>query len=99
MKKVYDMVATTGEYTNNAGEKKKRYVNIGSVLERDDGSLCAKLDVIPVSPEWSTWINFFVPKARGENRTVQTPATSAAAEYEVNLPPAQSSAQGEKPPF
>ena len=62
--KKYDAVATIGEYTDRSGEKKKRYQNIGSVFENEDGRLSLKLDAIPVGPEWSGWISFFEPKAR-----------------------------------
>ena len=60
-KKVYDAVATVGKYTDRNGQEKKRYVNIGAVFESEHG-LSMKLETIPVGPEWSGWISFFVPK-------------------------------------
>ena len=36
-RKVYDLAVKTGEYTTQAGEKKGRYQNVGSVFEGDDG--------------------------------------------------------------
>ena len=33
----YDIVATTGEYTTNTGDVKKRYKNVGKVMENDNG--------------------------------------------------------------
>lgn len=36
-KKKYDMVIVAGEYTNSQGETKKRYVNIGTVMQSDNG--------------------------------------------------------------
>jgi len=64
MKKKYDAVATIGEYTNQAGEKKKRTLNIGAVMESDDGRLALKLESIPCAPEWNGWVNFYEPKDR-----------------------------------
>lgn len=37
MKKLYDLAVKTGEYTNAAGETKGRYVNVGAVMQKDDG--------------------------------------------------------------
>lgn len=36
-KKVYDLTAKVGEYTNKDGEKKSRWQNVGSVMVGDDG--------------------------------------------------------------
>lgn len=35
--KKYDVVAVTGEWTNSAGEKKKRYMNVGVMLDTGNG--------------------------------------------------------------
>ena len=37
MAKKYDAVIAVGEYTNAQGEKKKRYLNIGAVMESEHG--------------------------------------------------------------
>ena len=37
MAKKYDVVAVVGEYTNNHGEVKKRYQNVGAILEGNNG--------------------------------------------------------------
>jgi hypothetical protein len=57
MRKVADLTATVGEYTNKAGEKKKRYVRVGVVFEDDQGRRSHKIDAVPVSPEWSGWLS------------------------------------------
>ena len=36
-KKLYDLAAKVGSYTNNSGQQKNRYQNIGVVLEGKDG--------------------------------------------------------------
>ncbi len=35
--KLYDVTVKTGEYTNNQGETKGRYENIGSMMQGDNG--------------------------------------------------------------
>ena len=62
MTKKYDAVATIGEYTNKQGEKKKRYLTVGAVMEGSDGRMALKLDALPTNPEWSGWIAFYEPK-------------------------------------
>jgi hypothetical protein len=62
-KKIYDAVATIGEYKAASGEIKKRYMTLGSVFESDNG-MSLKLDAVPVGLEWNGWISFFVPKER-----------------------------------
>ena len=79
-KRKYDAVATVGEYISADGEKKKRYMTIGTVFENEKGQLSMKLDGIPVTPDWSGWISFFEPKGRNEtpSERPQKPAPSAA---------------------
>jgi len=36
--KVYDIAVKTGEYTNQQGETKGRWQNVGAVMKGDDGS-------------------------------------------------------------
>ena len=62
MKKKYDAVATVGKYKNNQGEEKKRYLNVGTVFESDDGRLSMKMEALPVGTEWSGWLSFYEPK-------------------------------------
>lgn len=52
-------VATTGKYTNSQGEEKKRYSNVGTLFQQDDGRLSLKLDTVPVGEGWSGWISFY----------------------------------------
>jgi len=61
-KKVYDVVATVGEYTTKGGEKKKRYLNVGSCFQNEQGRMSIKLDAIPVGQDWSGWVSLYEPK-------------------------------------
>lgn len=37
MGKKYDVVAVVGSYIDNNGQEKKRYLNVGAILENDNG--------------------------------------------------------------
>jgi hypothetical protein len=58
----HDAVATTGEYTNRDGEKKKEYTNVGKAFTDDQGRVSIKLKCIPVGPEWSGWVSLYPKK-------------------------------------
>jgi hypothetical protein len=81
MKKLYDMVYTE-KYTDKDGQEKKKYTNIGSVLERDDGSLCANL--------LGSWINFYEPRQRITQEAVnnhnQSRANNSQDDFEDEIP-------------
>lgn len=70
LKKRFDCVAVTGDYKDRDGNIKKRYLNIGSVLEREDGSLCQKIDALPLGTDWlvNGWVNFYPPKDDSQQR-------------------------------
>lgn len=70
-KLVYDAVATIGKYTDKQGNEKKRYLSVGKVFESEGGGLSLKLDSVPVTPEWSGWISFYVPKDSKEQSPTQ----------------------------
>ena len=36
-KKIYDICVKTGSYTNRDGETKNRYINVGAVIQGDNG--------------------------------------------------------------
>lgn len=38
MKKIADLVVSIGKYTNKDGKEKNRYINVGSKMQKDDGS-------------------------------------------------------------
>lgn len=63
-RKRYDAVATVGTYKDASGQERKRYANVGTVFENEDGRLSLKLDTVPVGPGWSGYIQFFDPKPR-----------------------------------
>ena len=64
MKKVFDLVYSGEKYTDRNGDEKTRFVNVGAVFERDDGTQCLKIETLPVG--FSGWLNFFEPREREE---------------------------------
>ncbi|MDE3744059.1 hypothetical protein [Maribacter polysaccharolyticus] len=50
----------TGSYTNKEGEKKNSYVDLGVVIEKDNGHLSLKLNALPLPNEkGEVWVNLF----------------------------------------
>lgn len=87
MKKTHDAVYAGEKYTDRDGNEKTRYVNVGALMARDDGSLTMKLEAIPVG--FNGWINFYEPKPKdGEQRQERTrpartnaPASDLASDF------------------
>jgi hypothetical protein len=83
MKRTHDAVYAGEKYTDRDGNEKTRYVNIGSLFTRDDGSLTAKLDAVPVG--FNGWVNFYVPKDKEGEKSAR-PARGRS-EPNDDLPP------------
>lgn len=102
MGKLYDIVAVVGEYTNANGEVKKRYENVGAVLDGRDGgqTILLKKTFNPAGlaqpDRESIILSCFEPKdsgsrpARNEPQQRQRPAsrpqTQNAPEFDDELP-------------
>ncbi len=50
----FDLIAITGEYTNAAGETKKRFTKVGTLWDKGN-TWSIKIDQIPVGP-WDGWL-------------------------------------------
>jgi hypothetical protein len=64
MKAYKQAVAVTGSYTDRQGNEKKRYTNVGTLFQYDDGGFALKLDSVPVGDGWNGFISFFDIKPR-----------------------------------
>jgi hypothetical protein len=88
MTRKFDVVATLGEYTNSAGEAKKRYQKVGVVMESDEGRLSMKLDMLPVTKEWSGWLSFYDAdtnsKAGGQRERTATTVEPNTGEADID---------------
>lgn len=62
----HDVVATTGEYTNKSGDKKKNYTNVGKAFTDDQGRISIKMASIPVGPDWSGWLSLYPAKEKDQ---------------------------------
>lgn len=79
-KKKYEVVAVTGKYTDNEGNEKSRYQNIGVILETKNGHML-KLEAVPVG--WDGWAYLNEPREReqsgGTSRGSSRPARQATS--------------------
>lgn len=60
----YEVMASTGSYTDKNGQEKKRWVKCGIVMSTKSGGLALKLEAIPVGTDG--WFSLFEPKPRDE---------------------------------
>ena len=58
-----DAVIVTGEYVDNQGQQKKRYMNIGTLFIYQDGGMSLKLDAVPLG---NGNISFYDKKPKGQ---------------------------------
>lgn len=72
-KRKYDLAVKTGSYTDNQGNKKNRYTNIGVVMQGDDGGHYALLDpminlaAVPREPgKDRVMVSMFEPRDEGQ---------------------------------
>jgi len=88
MSKKFDIVAVTGKYKDRDGNEKSRYLNIGAVIETQNG-LSIKLEAVPVG--WDGWAYLNEPKPREDAPARQSTARAPARQ--------QSSNDFDDPPF
>ena len=75
VKKIYDMVAVTGTYTNGKGEQKNEYTNMGKFLVMDDGSFFSVIKTVPVG-NWDGKVSYFEQKEKEHAQPQSASATS-----------------------
>lgn len=90
--KLYDLAVKTGEYTDREGSTKGRYVNVGAILQKDDGGKFIMLERwfnpagVPNPDGRSTVIlSMFEPRqdngqAQPRQQQAQTQRTQSAAQ-------------------
>lgn len=59
----FELVAKAGEY-EKAGEKKVRWHTCGVVMERQDGSMSAKIESLPIN--FDGWLNLWEPRQKDD---------------------------------
>lgn len=80
MKKTHDAVYAGEKYTDREGNEKTRYVNVGALFQREDGSLSMKLESLPIG--FNGWVNFYEPKPKDGSK----PRAGAANEDSESIP-------------
>ncbi len=84
MKPFKKLVAITGTYTNREGQEKNRYQRVGTLFKRDDDSLVAKYECIPIG--WDGWANAYdLDEDRQQNNQAGMKKARAAAAPEPEL--------------
>lgn len=95
MRKIKDAVVVVGEYQGQDGQPKKRYKNVGSLMEGDDGGHFLFLDRhfnpagVGDSSRESIIINFYEPKKK-EQQT----GNAGVASQNMQMPPQQPADNG-----
>jgi len=89
--KTMDIVASTGTYTDSSGQEKRRYQNVGMVIEKDGKTYIKLTSLVTVDDEGKV-INFFScfePKGQGQGKASpqkEAPAASQAPSFDDDLP-------------
>lgn len=73
-------VAVTGTYTDRQGNEKKRYANVGTLFQYEDGGFALKIDSIPVGDGWNGFISFYDLDAKGDGAKTQDRQQSSGRE-------------------
>ena len=64
----FKAVQTIGKFTNDQGEEKFRYQQLGIVLENENGQLSLKLNALPLPNEkGEVWVNFYPVESKEES--------------------------------
>ncbi len=57
MRKFADLLATTGDWVDDAGKRHKCRSKVGIIFKDDlSGKLSVRLELLPVGPVWSGWL-------------------------------------------
>lgn len=81
----YNLVAKTGEYTNDKGETKARWSRVGVVLETSSGGMAIKIENIPLN--WDGFANMAEPDAKDGNQTKQDkPKQESKEDFKDDIP-------------
>ena len=90
-RKIYDLAVKTGTYQSQ-GETKNRYMNVGALMESDDGNSFIMLNAcfnpagVPRKEgSESILVSCFVPKDAGQQQQRQQPAARKADDFEEDI--------------
>lgn len=78
----YEVLASTGKYTDKNGQEKSRWTKCGIVMETKNGGLALKMESMPVGNEFNGWFTLAEPRPRD-----QQPAKSGGLADMADDPP------------
>lgn len=81
--KKYDVVAVTGEYTNSQGETKKRYQNVGAIIDKGNGPFLVLEKWFNPAGLESPILSLFEPKMKEDGYKAAKQAASGDFEDEI----------------
>ena len=90
-KYIGDICVSTGEYTDNQGQAKKRWLKLGAAFEDDHGNISFKLDALPMPKADGTWLKLF------KSQPTQQPAPQQPASFEPPPMPGADEQSGQVP--
>lgn len=73
MKPIKRAVIKTGEYQQN-GQTKGKYLRVGTLFKRDDGSVTLALECVPVGVTGTAWINFYDIEQKQQTQSAPPPS-------------------------
>jgi hypothetical protein len=97
-KKIYDLAVKTGEYTNGQGETKGRYLNVGAIMQKDDGGKFIMLERtfnpagVPNPENRSNLLLSMFPAKEGDGQQQQQssaqsrPAPAPTGDFDDDIP-------------
>lgn len=75
MAKLFDLMVPQGEYTDNTGQQKTRWLKIGAIFTTQQGKQAMKLDCMPLNADFDGWVQMFTPNQPADNlKTANAPA-------------------------
>lgn len=80
----YEVMASTGSYTDKNGQEKKRWVKCGVVMATKSGGLALKMETMPVGGDG--WFGLFEPKPRDDAQQAPRKQAANAAEMDSDIP-------------
>lgn len=82
-KKLYNVVAITGKYTDRQGNEKNRYLTIGAVIQTDKG-MSLRIESIPTG--WDGWAGLYEPQEEEQQKPApqrtSKPAPSQSRDFD-----------------
>lgn len=80
----YEVMASTGTYTDKNGQEKRRWLKCGIVMSTKTGGLAMKLEAVPVGSDG--WFSLFEPKARDDVAQAPRKQSGSVADMDSDIP-------------